>query len=117
MDDITNIAEEALKRYFNALSKLGYKNYNDVSKLLVLLFIEELLTSEFSFYITESDYKSITNALYCIMGNNCLIDLPSYATYDSLFHYNSNYLEYIKCRITEDSIIRSTEDSNIRIKI
>lgn len=68
MDDITNIAEEALKRYFNALSKLGYKNYDDVSKLLVLLFIEELLTSEFSFYITESDYKSITKRIILYNG-------------------------------------------------
>lgn len=116
MDNITNIAEESLIRYFNALSKLGYKNYDDVYKLLVLLFIEELLTSEFSFYITEEDYKSITNALYCIMGNNCLINLPSYTTWDSLFHDNLNYLEYIRFRITEDSIIRNTEGSNFRVE-
>ena len=116
MDNVTNIANEALRRYFNALSKLGYKDYNDVAKLLVLLFIEELLTSEFSFYVTEEDYRSITNALYCIMGNNCLIDLPSYTTYDSLFHDNPNYLEYIRYRITEDSTIRNTEDFDFRVE-
>lgn len=116
MDNVTNTANEALRRYFNALSKLGYKDYNDVAKLLVLLFIEELLTSEFSFYVTEEDYRSITNALYCIMGNNCLIDLPSYTTYDSLFHDNPNYLEYIRYRITEDSTIRNTEDFDFRVE-
>lgn len=116
MDNVTNIANEALRRYFNALSKLGYKDYGDVAKLLVLLFIEELLTSEFSFYVTEEDYRSITNALYCIMGNNCLIDLPSYTTYDSLFHDNPNYLEYIRYRITEDSTIRNTEDFDFRVE-
>lgn len=116
MDNVTNIANEALRRYFNALSKLGYKDYDDVSKLLVLLFIEELLTSEFSFYVTEDDYKSITNALYCIMGNNCLIDLPSYTTWDSLFHNNPSYLDSIRYRITEDSIIRNTEDFAFRIE-
>lgn len=116
MDNVTNIANEALRRYFNALSKLGYKDYNDVAKLLVFLFIEELLTSEFSFYVTEEDYRSITNALYCIMGNNCLIDLPSYTTYDSLFHDNPNYLEYIRYRITEDSTIRNTEDFDFRVE-
>lgn len=116
MDNVTNTANEALRRYFNALSKLGYKNYSDVAKLLVLLFIEELLTSEFSFYVTEEDYRSITNALYCIMGNNCLIDLPSYTTYDSLFHDNPNYLEYIRYRITEDSTIRNTEDFDFRVE-
>ena len=116
MDNVTNIANEALRRYFNALSKLGYKDYNDVAKLLVLLFVEELLTSEFSFYVTEEDYRSITNALYCIMGNNCLIDLPSYTTYDSIFHDNPNYLEYIRYRITEDSTIRNTEDFDFRVE-
>lgn len=116
MDNVTNTANEALRRYFNALSKLGYKNYSDVAKLLVLLFIEELLTSEFSFYVTEEDYRSITNALYCIMGNNCLIDLPLYTTYDSLFHDNPNYLEYIRYRITEDSTIRNTEDFDFRVE-
>lgn len=116
MDNITNIANEAIKRYFNALYKLGYKNYNDVAKLLVLLFIEELLTSEFSFYITEEDYKSITNVIYCIMGNNCLIDLPSYATWDSLFHNNPSYLDSIRYRITEDSILKNTEDFAFRIE-
>lgn len=116
MDNVTNIANEALRRYFNALSKLGYKDYNDVAKLLVLLFIEELLTSEFSFYVTEEDYRSITNTLYCIMGNNCLIDPPSYTTYDSLFHDNPNYLEYIRYRITEDSTIRITEDFDFRVE-
>ena len=116
MDNVTNTANEALRRYFNALSKLGYKNYSDVAKLLVLLFIEELLTSEFSFYVTEEDYRSITNALYCIMGNNCLIDLPSYTTYDSIFHDNPNYLEYIRYRITEDSTIRNTEDFDFRVE-
>lgn len=116
MNNVTNIANETLRRYFNSLSKLGYKNYSDVAKLLVLLFIEELLTSEFSFYVTEKDYRSIVNALYCIMGNNCLINLPSYTTWDSLFHDNPNYLEYIRYRITEDSTLRGTEDSNFRIE-
>lgn len=114
MDNVTNIANESLSRYFNTLSKLGYKNYDDVTKLLVLLFIEELLTSELSLYVTESDYRSITNALYCIMGNNCLINLPSYTTWDSLFHDNSKYIRY---RITEDSTIRSTEDFNFRVEV
>lgn len=114
MTNITNVANESLSRYFNALSKLGYKNHDDVTKLLVLLFIEELLTSELSLYVTENDYGSIINALYCIMGNNCLIDLPSYTTWDSFFHDNSEYIRY---RITEDSVIRSTEDFNFRVEV
>ena len=46
MDEITNISTEATIRYFTTLSQFGYKNNNDINKLLVLLLIEELLTSE-----------------------------------------------------------------------
>lgn len=113
MDNITKMTEIALDRYFTTLHTLGYKSYNDVNKLIVLSTIEELLTSEFSFYITEEDYKSIVNALYCIIGDNCMIDFPSYASWDSLIHETNNDIVY---RITEDSILRNTESSSFRIE-
>ena len=113
MDNITAISSEAFERYFNTLSKLGYKNYSDVDKLLVLSIIEDILSGELSFFVTEEDYRSITNAIYCIMGNNCLIDLPSYDTWDSAIHENKNRGSY---RLTEGDILRITEDSIFRIE-
>lgn len=87
MKEVTNISSVAIDKYFNTLSKLGYRNYNSVSKLLVLLFIEEILDNpEYSFYITEDDYKVITNALCCLYGNDCIIDIPEYDVYDSIIH-------------------------------
>ena len=44
MDKITSLSVASINNYFHTLSVLGYKNYNSVNKLLVLLFIEELLT-------------------------------------------------------------------------
>ena len=113
MDNITAISSEAFERYFNTLSKLGYKSYSDVDKLLVLSIIEDILSGELSFFVTEEDYRSITNALYCIMGNNCLIDLPSYDTWDSAIHENKNRGSY---RLTEGDVLRITEDSIFRIE-
>ena len=113
MDNITAISSEAFERYFNTLSKLGYKSYSDVDKLLVLSIIEDILSGELSFFVTEGDYRSITNAIYCIMGNNCLIDLPSYDTWDSAIHENKNRGSY---RLTEGDILRITEDSIFRIE-
>jgi len=113
MDNITAISSEAFERYFNTLSKLGYKSYSDVDKLLVLSIIEDILSGELSFFVTEEDYRSITNAIYCIMGNNCLIDLPSYDTWDSAIHENKNRGSY---RLTEGDILRITEDSIFRIE-
>lgn len=113
MDNITAISSEAFERYFNTLSKLGYKSYSDVDKLLVLSIIENILSGELSFFVTEEDYRSITNAIYCIMGNNCLIDLPSYDTWDSAIHENKNRGSY---RLTEGDVLRITEDSIFRIE-
>ena len=113
MDNITAISSEAFERYFNTLLKLGYKSYSDVDKLLVLSIIEDILSGELSFFVTEEDYRSITNAIYCIMGNNCLIDLPSYDTWDSAIHENKNRGYY---RLTEGDILRITEDSIFRIE-
>ena len=113
MDNITAISSDAFERYFNTLSKLGYKSYSDVDKLLVLSIIEDILSGELSFFVTEEDYRSITNAIYCIMGNNCLIDLPSYDTWDSAIHENKNRGSY---RLTEGDILRITEDSIFRIE-
>ena len=113
MDNITSISSDAFERYFNTLSKLGYKSYSDVDKLLVLSIIEDILSGELSFFVTEEDYRSITNAIYCIMGNNCLIDLPSYDTWDSAIHENKNRGSY---RLTEGDVLRITEDSIFRIE-
>ena len=114
MDSISKMSNEALSRYFNTLSTLGYKGDQSVFKLLVILFIEELLTGEFSQFVTEDDYRDITKAIYCIIGNSCLVDFPSYTTWDSLFHFDYNQLYHKRYRITEDSVLRKTEDSLFR---
>ena len=40
MDRLDNLAYTGVNNYFKALSTFGYKNYTEVNKLLVLLFIE-----------------------------------------------------------------------------
>ena len=116
MDSISKMSNEALSRYFSTLSTLGYKSDQSVFKLLVILFIEELLTGEFSQFVTEDDYRDITKAIYCIIGNSCLVDFPSYTTWDSLFHFDYNQLYHKRYRITEDSVLRKTEDSLFRVE-
>lgn len=81
MEELVNTS---LERYFNALSKLGYKSYSEVDKLLVLIFIQELLDSECKSFITEDDYKAINQALYCLYGSSCLIPHPEYKSSASL---------------------------------
>lgn len=75
---------ESLYRYFNTLSKLGYVSYSEVDKLIVLLFIYDLLEDNCSNFLTEEDRKIINNALYCLYGSTCLIPYPNYIVNTSL---------------------------------
>lgn len=111
MDKLTSLSVDSLNRYFHTLSVLGYKNYNSVYRLLILLFIEELLTGELSIFINEDDYRVIINLLYCLYGSDCMIGFPSYNNMDSLIHPNKTPLIP---RITETQIIRISENDLMR---
>lgn len=114
MEEITNIALEALRRYYDSLSKFGYKKYNEVEKIIILLFLEELLSYNYFGFVTEEDYEVIIKSLYCISNDTCLIDFPSYASYDSLIRdYDSNLI----LRAAEDNTIRVSENGCFREKV
>lgn len=72
------LLQESLTRYFNILSKLGYHKYEDVYKLIFLLFITDFLKSECKEFITKKDYDDIDEILYCLFGTTCLIPFPDF---------------------------------------
>lgn len=76
MDRLDDIVEVALKRYYNALEVLGYKDNCSVEKLVVLTYIDDFINSSASKYITEEDRRVIANSLYCMFGTTCLIPFP-----------------------------------------
>lgn len=43
--DITNLSYEALHRYFTRLSQSGYMRYSSVDSLVVLLYIQEIISN------------------------------------------------------------------------
>lgn len=104
MEELDKTLLEALNRYYDALSKLGYINYETVSKLIVALFLNDILNGEFEEPLCEKDYNTITKALYCILGNTCLIPFPVYRRYTS----SSKSSAFIP-RLTEDCVLRYTE--------
>lgn len=75
--ELTNEAYNSINNYFSVLSHTGYKPYNEVEKLLVFLFIEEMLCGPLTQYITEEDYNIISNNIYCLYGS-CMIPFPTY---------------------------------------
>lgn len=111
MDRFNNMAYIGICNYFQTLSTFGYKSYGEVNKLITLLFIEDLLRNSFSLYISEDDYRTITRVLYCLFGSTCLIPYPEFCT-------NTPLVQDINLgihRITEDSIVRFSEDEIVRL--
>ena len=83
-----NFLYNSLLTYFNTLSTLGYVNNKDTYKLIILSTIQELF-EEWEYFITEEDYKYLTNALYCLYGSNCILPYPSNLGKNTL-SYNLN---------------------------
>lgn len=111
--EITNVVSKGLNSYYDSLSVLGNRPQSDVDKLLVLSFLEEVLTEEMRFLITEKDYRTIEKALNCLYGS-CLVPFPQYQG-SSLFGTITDG-SIISPRITEDSNIRFTEDDVTRFR-
>lgn len=109
--DITNDVYSSLMHYFETLKHTGYKSYNDVYSLIVYIFIEELLTGEMSFFITEKDYNAINKALNCLYGT-CLIPYPTYLK--GIDEVRRNMTD--RFRYTEDTVIRTAQSDALRVE-
>ena len=114
MEELTKLSAEAIQRYFTSLSQFGYKSYTDVNRMIVLLFLEEMMVHKFTDFITEEDYNDILKALNHLAGSNCLIDFPKYANYDDLVH---SVRINITPRVTEDNSLRFDDRDVIRIEV
>ena len=79
--------------------------------MLVLFHIEELLNGQMQVYLSDEDIKIISKALNKLYGSNCLIDYPCNFNNDSI--YGIMKRAFIP-RITEDNMLRITENLNIR---
>ena len=111
VDAITDISYKAVNRYYKVLSTFGYYNQEEVNKMLVLFHIEELLNGQMQVYLSDEDIKIISKALNKLYGSNCLIDYSCNFNNDSI--YGIMKRTFIP-RITEDNMLRITENLNIR---
>ena len=68
----------ALCHYFTALGKIGYYKQEDINKLLVLIYLNTLLSDDYRGHISDEDYAAIERALNCLYGTSCLIPYPEF---------------------------------------
>lgn len=113
MDEVSILWSESLIKYFQVITKTGYKNYKDVYKLIALSAINYIINEYGDYtmeYSSDEDLRALHNALYCISGN-CLIDYPRYLSEDTIFHKIDREKIF---RTTEKEITRVSEDSLFR---
>lgn len=112
MDELDKVALNGLDRYYNMLINRGYLNNTSTLKLLYVVLMSNFMNSLFSQYIDDKDYKCIMNSLNCM--SDCMIDFIDYPTFKDGIEpiYNTSLNAY---RITEDDLLRLTENNNIRI--
>lgn len=111
MDRFDNLAYTGISNYFQSLQSLGYKDKKEINKLLFILFVEELIDSPLSVYITEEDYKIIENTLYCIFGTTCLIPYQQLINGTDLIQPWNTRIP----RVSEDDVVRFSENELIRL--
>lgn len=101
---------KSINTYFNALSNLGYVNYTEVNKLIVALFLNEILDGIFDVTINNKDFRAITDALNCLYGHSCILPFPGLTR-----EINTKIpLNPLYPRITEQSVFRNTEAGKMR---
>ena len=100
----------ALCHYFAALSKLGYYKQEDVDKLLVLIYINTLLSDDYRGHISDEDYAAIEMALNCLYGTSCLIPYPEFKKMGNLKLGDLTELAQRVKNIENTKVIKSKQD-------
>lgn len=95
----TKQASDILENYFNILSQTGYYKYSSVYKILVFLFIDDILNTEMNSFITEGDYKLMIDILECLYGYECLIPYPEFkksiSNIGTIYSYSEKLNEFM----------------------
>lgn len=110
---------DSISRYFSALSTFGYFKYYDVSKLLLLLCVEDLAYNDFYGYFTEDDYRTIERVLSSIFCTTCIIPYPKYTKQmNNLFLGSITELAYRQKKTEEElaSYQEQTDNSILEIQ-
>lgn len=110
--DINQLSLDSIKRYYNILKKTGTFDYEQVYKLFLLTYIGDLLSEEYSWYITEEDYSLLLNLINCISKTTCIVPYTNIATHIQPIN---NFLSDYAIRISENEIIRLAEEDVLRL--
>lgn len=73
MEDLKTTLLYSLQRYYDTLNATGFAHINDMQSVLILSYIYDLLESDYSYFVTDSDMRVLGFALNCIKNNSCIV--------------------------------------------
>ena len=101
----------SLQLYFKSLVTYGYSKESVTRKLIVLIFLQEMLDGAFMTLMPEEDYRDIQRLLSCMYGSDCLLPYPQYAADVTLPMVNWQNMEI---RIPEITFTIDNVDRSLR---
>ena len=110
--DINQLTLDSINRYYQVLKRTGFIGDQEVYNLFTLSFLDDLFKKDFSWYITEDDYRIMDNLITCLSKNSCIIPYTKIASHTESI---KNFLEDIPTRISENNIIRLAEVDVLRL--
>ena len=69
---------DGVTSYYNRLEYTGYMSYQNMEKLLILIFYRDFVFNDYRGILSKEDYFLIEKALDCLYGTTCLIPYPDY---------------------------------------
>ena len=73
----TKRVHETLMRYFATLTQVGYVSDSASRRILVMMFLNEMINSDMSFFVDDKDYNILARAVRIITGD-CLMPYGNY---------------------------------------
>lgn len=88
MEAVDKVLKGSLDNYYNRLFNVGYKNDDTIKRLLVLMYIQEILGghSLLNQYVTERDYNLMLCVLSCLYDSDCVIGRPDISEFDMTYY-------------------------------
>lgn len=116
MNDILQSLERGFEKYYNTLSKLGYVSIDNVYKLVIVTWINDVLAGRYDMMVSEEQYRILENIYSCFEGS-CLIPYGSYC--DTVTVNRGLNRDYIRTTEIDTTDYGSTErilelDDNLR---
>ena len=111
MAKIDNLTTASLNRYYNRLRSCGSVPYDEVYRLIILSYIQEILDNRFITALTDEELQIVEKALNCLIYKSIIIDYRDIPTDDTMYKIQSGQF-----RISEDSILRVMERGPLRME-